>query len=88
MGDFIAHTWVILGCLPKRSFSAAHTNTTRCLWCSDRWLSAPPDGDGEWRLAHRGRPAGLGAYPLERRTGPVPTHAHRAEAEVQGDERR
>ena len=66
------HTWA----LPR----------TGWLWCSDRWLAVPPDGDGEWRLADRRRPAGPGADPLEWRTGPVPTHAHRAEAEVQGDE--
>lgn len=47
-----------------------------------------PDGDGKWGLAGGRRPAGAGQDLLEGRTGSVPADAHRAQTEVQGDERR
>lgn len=61
-----------------------------------RWRCCPnhhccfffPDGDGKWGLAGGRRPAGAGQDLLEGRTGPVPADAHRAQTEVQGDERR
>lgn len=40
------------------------------------------DGDGKWRLAGRGRPAGSGQDLLERRTGSVPIDAHWPQTEV------
>lgn len=52
------------------------------------WMFFFPDGDGKWGLAGGRGPAGAGQDLLEGRIGPVPADAHRAQTEVQGDERR